>query len=395
MDTKKIKKTGEIFFFTALILEMLFVLLDKSEYIIPYETWLFRFTFLLFVVKIIATKYTLKEWTLIFFMGLLGLVSFVMTDREEILRIVAFVAAFKGIDIKTAAKITFFETLAGCLLIVLLSAAGIYGAASVTGHFRGGGVEETRYCFGMGHPNALHCMFFALLVLGMAIYHEKMKWQYYVLLLAANQLVYFLTDSRTGMLMCLAVIGLAAFMRYAVKLRDKKGFYLLSAAFILFCVLFTVFISIYGVEIPILRQIDIRINGRFQWGKTGGGIEYWSLFSSPANQEFFDMGFLRIFYWYGIIPGILYTVSLCLLIFSCYKQKAYGAFLVVMAFSAYSLIEAHAVSVYIGRNYVLLFMGAMWYTVLSRKKEEEQYVFRAYRFLKKKGEDGRHAEHKT
>ena len=367
---ERLKKFGELVFYVALTLEMLYVLVDKSELILPYETWLFRLTFLMFAVKIACTKYTLKEWICIFLMGVLGVVSFVVTDREEIIRIVALVAAFKGIDIKTVAKVTFYETLAGCLLIVLLSVTGIFGAVSVTGYFRGGGIEETRYCLGMGHPNALHCMFFAVLVLGMAIYYEKMKWYSFLMLLLLNFVVFKLTDSRTGMLMALAAIALAAFLRYAKKLREKKLLYVLSIIFIVCCVLLTVFVSIYGVEFPIMRQIDIRINGRFQYGKSDGGMQYWSLFSSQDNQNYFDMGYMRIFYWYGIIPGILYTIILCVVIWNCRKQKAYDAFLVIMAFSAYMLIEAHAVSVYLGRNYILLFMGAMWYTIVNREGSE-------------------------
>ena len=380
---KNLKRIGDYVFYAALVLEMLYVIIDKSEYILPYETWLFRLTFLMFAVKIACTKYTRREWLSIILMGFLGVVSFLATDREEIIRMVAFVIAFKGIDIKTATKVTFYETLVGCLVIVLLSLNGIYGAASVTGHFRGGGIEETRYCLGMGHPNALHCMFFVVLVLGMALYNEKLKWYAYVLLQLLNFGVYFLTDSRTGMLMAVVAIFFAAFLHYGKKLREKKLLYILSILFVVLCVIFAVFVGIYGVEFPFMRKIDIRINGRFQYGKSDGGIQYWSLFSNSDNQNYFDMGYIRIFYWYGIIPGILYTVSICILIWNCYKQKAYDAFLVIMAFSAYMIIEAHAVSVYLGRNYILLFMGAMWYTILSRKQEEEQYFFHACKFLKR------------
>lgn len=389
----KLVKIADYVFYLALVLEMLFVLLDKSEYVIPYETWLFRLTFAMFAFKIACTKYTVKQWICILVMGLLGVISFLATDREEIIRMVAFVAAFKGIDLEKAVKITFFETLVGCLAIVALSALGIYGAASVTGYFRGGGIEETRYCFGMGHPNALHCMFFVLLVLGMAIYNEKLKWYAYLLLVLANLVVYRFTDSRTGMLMAMLAIVAAVFLRYGVKLRDKKALYVLAVCFIAACLLLTVFVSIYGVEFPIMRQIDIRINGRFQYGKSEGGIQYWSLFSGPENQNYFDMGFMRMFYWYGVVPAIVYYVLICVLIWNCYKKKAYGAFLVIMMFMAYSLIEAHAVSVYLGRNYVLLFMGAMWYTIVDAKQEKEQSFYQMLRFPKEKEEDTSHAEH--
>lgn len=394
-NKQTLKRIGDILFYIALVLEMLFVVLDKSDYSIPYETWLFRLTFLMFAVKIACTEYTLKEWICILAAGALGMVSFVMADREEIIRIVAFVAAMKGIDVKTAAKVTFYETLAGCLIIVLLSLTGIYGTVSVTGLFRGGGIEETRYCLGMGHPNALHCMLFVLLVLGMALYNEKMKWYMYVLLHLLNIGVYLLTDSRTGMLMAAVAICFGAFLRYGKKIRENKLLYLLSIGVIICCVFLTVFVGIYGVEFPVMRQIDIRINGRFQYGKSDGGIQFWSLFSNPENRNYFDMGYMRLFYWYGILPGSLYIVTLCIMVWNCYKQKAYDAFLVIMSFSAYMLIEAHTVSVYLGRNYILLFMGAMWYTILSRKQEEEQSVFHIFRFFKKKEEGTSHAEHKA
>ena len=390
-----LKKIGNIVFYTALVLEMLFVVLDKSDYILPYETWLFRLTFLMFAVKIACTKYTWKEWLCILIMGMLGLISLAMTGREEMIRVVAFVAAFKGIELKTSLKVTFYETLAGSLVIVLLSILGIYGTVSVTGHFRGGGIEETRYCLGMGHPNALHCMLFVLLVLGMALYHEKLKWYMYVLLQALNIGVYLLTDSRTGMLLTSGAILFGAFLCYGKKIREKKILYILSGLFVVCCVLFTIFVGIYGVEFSFMRQIDIRINGRFQYGKSDGGVQYWSLFSNPDNQNYFDMGYMRLFYWYGIIPGILYMVTLCIMIWNCYKKKAYGALLVIMSFSAYMLIEAHAISLYLGRNYILLFLGAMWYTILSRKSEVEQYIFRVFRFLKKKEEGTSHAEYKA
>ncbi len=368
---KKIKRFGEIVFYIALSLEMLYVILDKSDYILPYETWLFRLTFVFFCIKILCSNYTVKQWCVIFAMGALGILSFLATDREEIIRVVAFLAAFKGMDLKRVLKVTFYENLLGCLAIVLLSVTGIYGEVSVTGMFRGGGVEETRFCLGMGHPNALHCMVFVLLVLAMAIYYEKMKWHSFVLLQAVNVGFYLLTDSRTGMLVATIAVLFGAFLRYAKRLREKKVLYILAICLFVALVLFTVFISMYGVSIPILRQIDIRINGRFQYGKSDGGMQFWSLFSNAANQAYFDMGFMRVFYWYGIVPGIVYVLAHCALIWRCYKEKAYGAFLTVMMFAVYTFIEAHAVSVFIGRNFVLLFMGAMWYTVLGQKEEKE------------------------
>ena len=41
----KIKRIGEICFWIALIIELIIVIVDKSEYLNPYESQLFRITF--------------------------------------------------------------------------------------------------------------------------------------------------------------------------------------------------------------------------------------------------------------------------------------------------------------------------------------------------------------
>lgn len=368
---RQLAKCGEYLFLLAVALETLFVLLDKSAYVIQHETWAFRLTFMLFLGKIAVTKYSKREWMALLGLVLLGIISWVATDREEIIRIVALVAACKGIDWKKTAKLVFYETLIGCLIIIGLSIIGIGGSVAVTGHFRGGGIEETRYTLGMGHPNALHCMFLVTLILGLSIYDEKMKWYGYVGAFVANIAMYMLTDSRTSVLIALLATALAVVIHYGKNIREQKVPYILAIVFLVGCVIFSIFIAIVGVEIPILRQIDIRINGRFQWAKSDGGVQFWSLFSSPENQNFFDMAYVKLFYWYGIIPAVICMVLLGMAIWNCRKQKAYDAFLVIMTFVAYSMIEAHAVSTYIGRNYVLFYI----WTLCFMNKEEEYSMY--------------------
>ena len=367
---EKISNYGKYFFIAALMLETLFVLLDKSNYIIQHETWLFRFTFLLFGVKILMTSYSRKEWVAIIGMAIVGVISWFSTGREEIIRVSVLLIACKGVNMKQAMKVVLYETLVGSMIIILLSITGIYGAMTVTGHFRGGGIEETRYCLGMGHPNALHCMFLMTMTLALALYDDRIDWKWYVAALILNYGVYVLTDSRTSFLIGTATVIFAAFMHYATHLRDKKVLYYLAIAFIIGCVLLSVYIAIVGVDIPFLRQIDIRINGRFQWARSEGGIGYWSLFSNEMNQNYFDMGYVRLFYWYGIVPAIMYIIMMCTAVWRCWKYRAYDAFLVIMVFAAYSLIEAHAVSVYIGRNYALFYMGTLIFSDQVQTKSE-------------------------
>ncbi len=89
-----------ICFWLALITELVIVMIDKSAYINPIEGQLFRVTFLLCCIKIAATKYSRSEWLCILLFGAVAFVSYLVNERDETVRIVAFVAACKGVDLK-------------------------------------------------------------------------------------------------------------------------------------------------------------------------------------------------------------------------------------------------------------------------------------------------------
>ena len=132
----------------------------------------------------------------------------------------------------------------------------------------------------------------------------------------------------------------------------------------------------------------------------GGGIlRNWSLFSRPENSKYFDMGYVRLFYWYGIIPGAAYVIMYALLIWQCYKKKNYMGFMMVLGFALYTMLEAHFISVYLGRNYALFLMGAWWGDMLHTKVRRggsskaapdqtetirEEYWWQGWRFLRKR-----------
>ena len=115
-----IQKTGLCLLYLSITLEVILVIVDKSNYTNPIEGQLFRITFLLAAGKILCTEYSLREWAAMLAAGIFGFVSYKITGRNEILRIVVFIAACKGADMKKALKYVLYLTAAGCLLLVLL-----------------------------------------------------------------------------------------------------------------------------------------------------------------------------------------------------------------------------------------------------------------------------------
>ena len=379
-------------FYIGLTIELLMVIIDKSNYINPIEGYLFRVTFLLFACKLVLTRYEKWEWALLVLLEGIGFISYRVTGANDMIRIVTFVAACKGIPLKEMLKYTFYVTLIGCLAIVALAVTGIYGDISLTQAFGREGAEiarytgealeaEKRYTLGMGHPNALFCMFLMLMTLGVYVYFDKMKWYSYLFLMMLNVGAYALTESRTGMLIGAIFLVGACVLTYCKYLREKAFVYICGLLVFALCIGFSVDAAIYAPKVReaqfyayfydnpgddkhtlAMLRIDGHISGRIvsltDSANNDGSIETWSAFSRPNNMEYyFDMGWVKLFYRYGVVPGCLYIAACLALMWRLYKRRDACGLLLFVTFAVYTVVEAHLISVYIGRNCLLMMMG--------------------------------------
>ena len=388
-----LKTAGTYSFYLAVIIEIMLVILDKSEFLYPFEGWTFRITFLLCFVKFLCAEctaeYTIRDHIGIAVLLILGTISYQSTGRNDLLRIVLFLAACKGEDMIRCLKMVFWITLIGCMGIILLSITGIYGAATLTQDFGRGGVE-TRYVLGMGHPNALQCMVWMISSLGMYLYHTKWKWFHYLAVWLLNLLFFLLTDSKTSM----AIVTVAAILFFmADHLHAKWEKRLFSAANIA-AVIGSIILSMlvakdamclwdYFWGGPLTTKVKIylllnkvltgRIHSLIETRNHEGIMDTWSLFSNSHKTYYFDMGWVRLFYWYGVIPGIVVVVCLFLLLEYFYKKDKMAEMILFSTYSVYTIVEAHIVSVYIGRNYLLFIAGMyLWKMWSGTRKQNEQ-----------------------
>ena len=96
---EKMNKIGNLCFWIALVIESVIVMIDKSAYINPWEGKLFRLTFVLFCIKVITTQYSKKEWIAIAIAGILVSISYLVNDKDEVVRAAVFVISCKNIDV--------------------------------------------------------------------------------------------------------------------------------------------------------------------------------------------------------------------------------------------------------------------------------------------------------
>ena len=112
--------------------------------------------------------------------------------------------------------------------------------------------------------------------------------------------------------------------------------------------------------------------GRVQTAVQQGNMAFWRIFSSKENQEFFDMGWVRLFYWYGWIPGIVWCLVKLWFFYRLCREKRYPELVLLTSFVVYTYGEAHAVSTYIGRNYVFMLYGVLWSGYLAKKSADKE-----------------------
>ena len=388
-------KSGKLpwlLFYIGLTIELLIVIIDKSNYINPIEGRLFQITFLIFACKLLLTDYDKKQWCAIILLEAVAFVSYRVTGANDLIRIVTFVAACKDIPLRQMLKYTFQVTLLGCLIIIVLSVTGIYGEISLTqafGHESAEttryigqeAAEETRYTLGMGHPNALSCMFLMLVAMGVYVYFDRMKWYMYLFIMLLNVGVYMLTKSKTGMLIVTGFLAGACILSYCKILREKALIYVCGLLVLALCIGFSVDAAVCAQRVrdaqwnefyylnPLdnkhivtLGRIDRHISGRIvsltNSEKNDGMIHTWSAFSEPNNMKYyFDMGWVKLFYRYGVVPGVIYVIAQLALLWKLWKKKDACGLLLFTILAVYTVVEAHLISVYIGRNFLLMMMG--------------------------------------
>lgn len=387
-------KVGKLLFFTALTIELLILLVDKSAVTNPIEGRLFQITFLLFAMKVCMSQYTKGEWLVILLFEVLGIISYLATGRNEIIRIVTMIAACRDMNVRAVFSYMFKVVLGGCMLLVILSLIGILGTVSVTGVFRGDMVE-TRYCLGMGHPNALHCMFFMLVLLFLYLYAESMKKYWFAVLFAMNIGMFSLTGSKTGMMVTAFAIVVSALLVCIPRLQQAPFAYGMTAILLLVCTGIAWIAAAFSEKVPYypaMRQFDRLLSDRivnlfYDSASHAGTLPTWKLFGVAENEYYFDLGWVRLFYWYGIIPAVIYIIVLLLLIRELYKEKEYMGITILASLFIYTLMEAHIISVYLARDYTLFLIGMCFGAMFHADKGEKGYFWQVPGMLFKRAGD--------
>ncbi len=383
------KKAVNLLFYAALTIELVLMLVEKSELIFTLESYVFRVTFLLTLLAVVIMRHDKREWIVIAAILIFTFICYELSGKNDLLRLATFLMAARDIDLKKAMKYTFYVCLVGFLAIALLSVTGILGQVYMVADYGRSSGEEIRYVFGFGHPNTLLGCVYAMILMWLWIYGQKASALLYGTVFVVAGVTAFITRSRTGIAILAATLILAVIIRLSSNLSEKKSFYLMDVVvtpvLCLITALFAAGFSQMGYlgkgffDLPYFFTIDRLFNnrmGNLYYGVPdhGGILQNWRLFAGRGADGYFDMGWVRLFYWYGIVPTLLIGVAVAITIYVCMLKKDAFAALLILSLSVYTIIEATFVTRYFGRDFFLLiagvYLGYFFRNILFGIKEE-------------------------
>ncbi len=347
-------------FWAALLLELMEVIVDKSNYTEPFISQVFRLTFVLFFCRVLTTKYDRKELRWLLPALLLGVLSWRFSGRNELLRFTVFVAACRDINKRTILKVMFWVTTLGCAVLALLSVTGVYGILKLTDDFGHG--METRWCFGLGHPNACHCMAAMLCILALYLWQNRFRWYHYLWFALFNAVLYSRTKSNTGFAILGFALLLSALLHYSRRFREGAFPYVCAEVLFALALVFSVSAAVFGVSDPLFARLDGPLTGRisalYDTIFHEGTLYTWTLLGARRNQYYFDMGWVRVVYWYGVIPATIIFALIFAFLRQIRRNRDSAAVMMMTCFIIYTVVEAHLVSVFLARNYALVVFAA-------------------------------------
>ncbi|MBR5359736.1 MAG: hypothetical protein IK123_02500, partial [Lachnospiraceae bacterium] len=371
-----VREIGRVFFYIALFFEIVIFTLDRADWINPYQSMMFRVTFVLFLVKCICTRYSQKEWVFIILTAAFCILAYSVSIRDEIIRAMVFVIAMKDIDVKRALKFNYILTMAGMILLALLAVFGVMG--EIVSPF---GYREKADMFmlslGLGSSNTLGIQIWLFVALGIYLYHQRMSYLDYVLVGFGGVAVYLMTHCRMAVLMIFFSMFCGLVFKRFPDLASKLSVYVTGIIITLACLFFSVYAAAVSTwwdgQTEFQKKLNILTTGRimsiYPFENGGGVLSNWKLFSDPTFDGLFDMGIVRLFWWYGILPGALAFLAVILLYIWQYKHKDHAGFVLTLSVIIFSVLEAHFISPFISRAYVLFLIGGMWYKCLEPSKE--------------------------
>lgn len=345
------------------------------------------FSMLFLGLKLLFTKYTLKEVMIMAIVGLYAMFILVKTGYVTFTITILTVLGLKNVDIPDLMKKTLFVRIICISVLVTASVSGIVGNA-VKDQFEDG----LTYSYGFQSPNEFMVNIFITVALILYLNYKKLNILHFLLSIYAFYAVYRVTNSTTGFMLGVFLV----FVFLCLKLFDrlgKPGYVLkkiIGAAVIptsLLCFIGTFVMSVFfDVNNNFMFMLDQLITGRLKiqhqyWLNYGFSLLGKDISRAAArwdgvqiNNGFLDSNYWCSFYKYGFVTEMFFIACLVFASWYFYKKKNYNLTIIINTLCLYGLMEDFLISSVM--NPFLLFVAFAIYDAAGLNRKQSGEVIR-------------------
>lgn len=280
--------------------------------------------------------------------------------------------ARKEIDIRLVLKSLLVVIFGTFVFIIVLSKLGFLDAGDLS-ESMGGGVR-IRSSLGFVWPSRAPNYFLTIIIL-VILTCANMKFRSRILLafvlLVFNVIVFAITDSRAPFLLSLiAIVGYISLGKVKITASLRVSRCMATVFIVSLCGLLiaTVF---FNEKNELFVHLNALLSGRLRYSNIGIENYRLTLFGSslvntgdPLVHGYFDSGYLRMFYTWGVIPSVLFLSGITLTLYLSTKEGDFALSFVLVLLAVHSTIEGRLVLL----NYspFLLYMGPTVFEFVSR-----------------------------
>lgn len=347
------------------------------QYIGSNSSILLKIALTLLSLRLFTTRYNKKQFFIILPILALSLYNYRISGNIYCVYNILLIASMKDIDYPKLFKVLFYSTFAALLIIGLLSFMNIGGVVSITQDFGRGGIE-TRYCFGLYHPNIWHQAVARCIVFFSLGYERQLKWSHFLCLFLINWAAYYFSVSRTGFLAIFAFLLLMLLYKYAHKLMHHKIVKLgLFASTSCGYVLFSYLVYDFANNLTIHAQL---FDMKLATGRLRHAAEYLTqhpvqLLGTrfPNDSTLFDCGFLRMFSESGYLLAGIFFLFLFTLLIKALKNNWGQVVSTTIFIFLYSLYEVHPLT-RVPYNIIVFYFALLLFPALQKSLKTTNFI---------------------
>lgn len=320
------------------------------------------------LLKVVRTKYTMREIYIIIALLSIGLLSYGSIRRLGVMVAVMIVIGAKGTDYRQVLKVLLSLQIILMVSRVVPELLAVSRGAEWSGLYQGrkilgiwGGSEQYRISLGFQHPNELQKTFFMITALIVCVFYERLKKWQITLLFLMNIAVYVLTFSNTGlavsMLFFLMVLNLDKHDRIItwVSKNSRYIFVLTVLSVIFLCVM-------YSEDSRLLDMVNRLLTGRVRWAHEYINSVRFSLLgrdieNAQVPYKGLDCGYIHVLLRYGTVILAAYCIATYELFKKMHEKGLYVEVFLMLSFQFYFVMENFLLIGF--QNYTWMLLGCI------------------------------------